>query len=95
MEQDEIRKQIVSLLGGDDGLKRLKAQDFETIPQGVAFRMVSKNPGEVKVAITLSPKYYRVTFEGHALAFGPQDHDGYQGWEVATLFDRLKDLLGK
>lgn len=89
MEDIDIAKKVIALLGGDDGLAELNAKHIETVPLGVRFVVHRDNPGNVTVTITLSKARFDVEISGHTL-WGMHRFDELQDWELTELFQTVK-----
>lgn len=90
MEDIDIAKKIIALLGGDSGLAELKAKHIHTVPHGVQFVLARENPGHATVKVTLSLERYDVVVDGPLLVHGMQSFKALQDWELAELFRTIK-----
>jgi len=90
MENIDIAKRIIELIGGDDGLTRLNARHIETVPLGVQFVVHRHNPGDVTVRVTLSASRYDVEVSGTLLMYGKHRLEALQDWELKETFKTIE-----
>lgn len=90
MRSEDIAKHIIALIGGEEGLKRMKVQGVEVVPLGVQFVVHRDNPGDITVKVTLSASCYDVQVSGAPLMFAQHQLEGLQEWQLVDVLKVLE-----
>lgn len=97
MTDRDIADRIIAHLGGSDGLTALKASHIHTIPSGLAFSVILKNPGSFHIEILEDQPdllrdgeyYYTLKVDGSALHYGPLKFQMVAGGALLSLLEPI------